>query len=111
GALPLAEALEHCLEIAEALDGGHRQGIAHGSLTAAEVVLTDRGARLRGYGRGRLTRATAGEGETAGRDFAALGAIVSEMLGDRGSAAGAPPLEPPRLDRALARCLATDPAE
>jgi Tol biopolymer transport system component len=50
GALPLDEALACGIQIAEALERAHRQGIIHGDLKPGNVMLTKTGAKLLDFG-------------------------------------------------------------
>jgi Tol biopolymer transport system component len=50
GPLPLAEALARGIEILDALDKAHRQGIAHRDLKPGNVFLTRNGAKLLDFG-------------------------------------------------------------
>jgi Tol biopolymer transport system component len=50
GPLPLAEAVQDAIEIAEALDEAHRRGIVHRDLKPANVMLTRAGAKLLDFG-------------------------------------------------------------
>src|SRR5260370_30914908 len=50
GALPLKEALEYGIEIAEALDRAHRAGIVHRDLKPGNIMLTKSGAKLLEFG-------------------------------------------------------------
>ena len=45
GALPLDQALQVAIEIADALDKAHRQGITHRDLKPGNIMLTKAGAR------------------------------------------------------------------
>jgi Tol biopolymer transport system component len=50
GPLPVADALRDAIEIAEALDHAHRDGITHRDLKPANVMLTRSGAKLMDFG-------------------------------------------------------------
>src|SRR5678816_1502348 len=50
GALPLDQALQSAIQIAGALDKGHRQGIVHNDLNPANIMLTKSGAKLLDFG-------------------------------------------------------------
>ena len=50
GALPLDQALQSAIQIAGALDKGHRQGIVHDDLNPANIMLTKSGVKLLGFG-------------------------------------------------------------
>src|SRR5262245_32161665 len=54
GALPLDEALKIAIEIADALDKAHRQGVMHRDLKPANVMLTKSGAKLLDFGLAKL---------------------------------------------------------
>src|SRR5256714_5265523 len=45
GALPLEDALRTAIEVAEALDKAHRQGVVHRDLKPSNVMLTKSGAK------------------------------------------------------------------
>jgi serine/threonine protein kinase/Tol biopolymer transport system component len=61
GALPLAEALEIGIQLADALAAAHRRGIVHRDLKPANVVLTAIGPKLLDFGIAQLP-APAGDG-------------------------------------------------
>ncbi len=56
GALPLDQALRYAIEIADALDKAHRQGVTHRDLKPANIMLTKAGAKLLDFGLAKLTR-------------------------------------------------------
>ena len=55
GALPLDQALRYGIEIADALDKAHHQGITHRDLKPGNVMLTKSGAKLLDFGLAKLT--------------------------------------------------------
>ena len=54
GALPLDQALQVAIEIADALDKAHRQGITHRDLKPGNIMLTKAGAKLLDFGLAKL---------------------------------------------------------
>ena len=54
GALPLDQALERGIEIADALDKAHRSGIVHRDLKPGNIMLTKSGAKLLDFGLAKL---------------------------------------------------------
>ena len=65
GALPLDQALTVAIEIADALDKAHRQGITHRDLKPGNIMLTKAGAKLLDFGLAKLKPVEAAEGLTA----------------------------------------------
>ena len=54
GALPLDQALQTAIQIADALDKAHRQGITHRDLKPGNIMLTKAGAKLLDFGLAKL---------------------------------------------------------
>ena len=65
GALPLEQALRVAIEIADALDKAHRQGITHRDLKPGNIMLTTAGAKLLDFGLAKLKPVEATGGLTA----------------------------------------------
>ena len=83
GALPLDQALQYAIQIADALDKAHRQGITHRDLKPGNIMLTKGGAKLLDFGLAKL-RPT---GAVAGMSIAAT---VSGPLTGQGTILGTP---------------------
>src|SRR5205823_2171301 len=74
GRLPLAQILEHGVEIADALDRAHRQGIVHRDLKPGNIMLTKAGAKLMDFG---LAKAVTGPPPASGLTATLDGAWAS----------------------------------
>ena len=82
GALPLDQALECAIQIADALDNAHRKGIIHRDLKPGNVMLTSAGAKLLDFGLAKL-RLGAGLQASDGAPVALPGVpAVSTPVGD-----------------------------
>src|ERR1700756_2986514 len=54
GPLPLEQAMQYAIEIADALDKAHRKGITHRDLKPGNIMLTKGGAKLLDFGLAKL---------------------------------------------------------
>lgn len=54
GPLPIDEAMHIALDISQALEYAHSRGVVHGDLKPSNVFMTPSGARVSGFGQGRL---------------------------------------------------------
>jgi serine/threonine protein kinase len=127
-ALPLPEVLEYAIQIAEALEHAHQQGIVHHDLKPQNIMLVKTGVKLVDFGIAELRIPEGGASavpakdsvvgtlaymapeqiqgrETDARtDIFAFGVTLSEMLAARVDM-------PSDLDDLLRRCLADQPSE
>ncbi len=60
GPLPLSEALEHAVQICDALAKAHQRGVVHGDLKPANVMLTKSGLKLLDFGLAARATSTGG---------------------------------------------------
>jgi len=75
GALPLQQALEYAIQIAEALEAAHRCGIVHRDLKPANVMLTRAGVKLLDFGIAKMTASVA----TVSSTLTAEGTLVGTL--------------------------------
>jgi serine/threonine protein kinase len=59
GPLPLDQAFQHAIEIADALDKAHRKGVTHRDLKPGNIMLTKSGTKLLDFGLAKLKQETA----------------------------------------------------
>ena len=84
GALPLDQALTVAIEIADALDKAHRQGITHRDLKPGNIMLTKAGAKLLDFGLAKLKQAAGVPAEfsaspTQSAGLTAIGTILGTL--------------------------------
>ena len=83
GALPLKQALQVAIEVADALDKAHRQGITHRDLKPGNIMLTKAGAKLLDFGLAKLRPPG-----TVGADGFSAATTRDEPLTGRGTILG-----------------------
>ena len=58
GPLPLQQVLQYAIEIADALDKAHRNGVTHRDLKPGNIIITKSGTKLLDFGLAKLKQAT-----------------------------------------------------
>jgi serine/threonine protein kinase len=85
GALPLDQALQYGIELADALSAAHRQGVTHRDVKPGNILLVKSGSKLLDFGLAKLSRPKASSSSTrdavlTGRDQkTAKGTIIGTM--------------------------------
>jgi len=82
GALPLDQVLRYAIQIADAIDRAHRQGVVHRDLKPGNIMLTKTGAKLLDFGLAKTVsvfRPASGETATLTRALSADGAILGTL--------------------------------
>ncbi|MCU1307336.1 MAG: serine/threonine protein kinase [Acidobacteriaceae bacterium] len=84
GALPTEQVLRYAIQIADALERAHRQGITHRDLKPGNVMITKSGAKLLDFGLAKPRAAAAGtgsalEGMTLSKPLTAHGMILGTI--------------------------------
>jgi len=77
GPLPLAQTLKYAVQICDALDAAHREGITHRDLKPANILVTASGVKLLDFGLAQLSPAAkSGEDDTQTLGLTQAGTIL-----------------------------------
>jgi serine/threonine-protein kinase len=116
GPLPWREAARVCADVAGALGAAHYSGMYHGDLRPENIILTETGTKVCGFGSvaagGAMDRYAPPEAEPSlAGDVYALGMILSEtLMGKIGVNVALPADVPDDVARWCIRAVAADPA-
>ena len=103
GALPLQQALQVAIEIADALDKAHRQGITHRDLKPGNIMLTKAGAKLLDFGLAKLRKPG-----TVGDEGFSAATTASAPMTRRGTLLGTLPYMSPEQVEGMSTDSRTD---
>jgi serine/threonine protein kinase len=76
GALPLDQALRYAVQIADALDRAHRQGVVHRDLKPGNIMLAKDVAKLLDFGLAKMQNQPAANDETVTKALTSQGTIL-----------------------------------
>ena len=75
GPLPVAEAVRHGIEIADALDAAHHKGIVHRDLKPSNILITRNGVKLVDFGLAKAAAVSAAAGSTITQEGQIVGTL------------------------------------
>src|SRR5580692_4279055 len=79
GPLPVTKALEYAVQILDALDAAHRQGITHRDLKPANILVTKQGIKLLDFGLAKQAGPPPQDGATLTQALTTQGQIVGTL--------------------------------
>jgi len=88
GSLPTEQTLRYGIEIADALDKAHRQGVVHRDLKPGNVMLTKSGVKLLDFGLAKALLPTPGGRGSRGEGLTSLPTMASSPLTQEGTILG-----------------------